>query len=264
MLAGLARVQVTATRLTAEVNGTSLDGCELELFGVTGRASQPVSSPGEVTFSLDRGLPEHAAVAQDRYSLAGLSLDRSWVGLDRGSGACRGGHRCSVRSAGQRGGAPGGGEGPQLEYKRQLPADAGQKRAMSKTVAAFATGDGGTMVFGIDPDELTGYRARRRGPEKLRDRLYDLVHRTVVPSRPRTSQSKTTRWAEGRSWCSTWRPDPCPRTGSPRPRLPGQARVLRAQGLKYLPCPARRTTRSSPHAPGAQRERRPPDPVRPW
>jgi hypothetical protein len=60
MLAGLARVQVTATRLTAEVNGTSLDGCELELFGVTGRASQPVSSPGEVTFSLDRGLPEHA------------------------------------------------------------------------------------------------------------------------------------------------------------------------------------------------------------
>ncbi len=26
---------------------------------------------------------------------------------------------------------------------------------MFKTVAAFATGDGGTMVFGIDPDELT-------------------------------------------------------------------------------------------------------------
>jgi hypothetical protein len=47
MLAGLARVQVTATWLTAEVNGTSLDGCEHELFGVTGRASQPVSSPGK-------------------------------------------------------------------------------------------------------------------------------------------------------------------------------------------------------------------------
>ena len=26
---------------------------------------------------------------------------------------------------------------------------------MFKTVAAFATGDGGTIVFGIDPDELT-------------------------------------------------------------------------------------------------------------
>jgi hypothetical protein len=43
----LGRVQVTATRLTAEVHGASLDGCELELFGVTGRASQPVSSPGK-------------------------------------------------------------------------------------------------------------------------------------------------------------------------------------------------------------------------
>ena len=32
-----------------------------------------------MTFSLDRGLPEHAAVAQDRYSLAGLSLDRSRI-----------------------------------------------------------------------------------------------------------------------------------------------------------------------------------------
>ena len=30
----------------------------------------------------------------------------------------------------------------------------------------------------------------------------------------------------------------------------------------YLPCPARRTTRSSPHPPGAQREPPPPDPVR--
>lgn len=34
----LGRVQVTPTRVTAEVHGTSLDGCELALFGVTGRA----------------------------------------------------------------------------------------------------------------------------------------------------------------------------------------------------------------------------------
>ena len=56
----LGHVRVTATQLTVEVNGTSLEGCELELFGVTGRASQRISSAGEVTFSLDRGLPEHA------------------------------------------------------------------------------------------------------------------------------------------------------------------------------------------------------------
>jgi len=130
------------------------------------------------------------------------------------------------------------GEGPQLEYKRQLPADAGQKRAMFKTVAAFATGDGGTIVFGIDPDELTVTGLDGEDPKKLRDRLYDLVHRTVVPSR--TSQSKTTRWAEGRSWCSTWRPDPCPRTGSPRTKAPGTSPSSTCAGAQVptLPSPA--------------------------
>jgi predicted HTH transcriptional regulator len=53
---------------------------------------------------------------------------------------------------------------------------------MSKTVAAFAIGDGGTMVFGIDPDELTVPGLNGEDPKKLRDRLYYLVHRTVVPS----------------------------------------------------------------------------------
>ncbi len=53
---------------------------------------------------------------------------------------------------------------------------------MFKTVAAFATGDGGTIVFGIDPDELTVTGLDGEDPKKLRDRLYDLVHRTVVPS----------------------------------------------------------------------------------
>lgn len=74
------------------------------------------------------------------------------------------------------------GEGPQLEYKRQLPADAGQKRGMFKTVAAFATGDGGIMAFGMDPDELTVTGLDGGDPKMLRDCLYDLVYRTVVPS----------------------------------------------------------------------------------
>ena len=95
----LGHVRVTATQLTVEVSGTSLEGCELELFTVTGRAFQPVSGPGEVTFSLDRGLPEHAWLW--------LKNGTSWLdyrsigpGRDgRGSGACRRGYRCSVRSA---------------------------------------------------------------------------------------------------------------------------------------------------------------------
>jgi hypothetical protein len=38
------------------------------------------------------------------------------------------------------------------------------------------------MVFGSDPDELTVTGLDGEDPKKLRDHLYDLVHRTVVPS----------------------------------------------------------------------------------
>jgi len=73
-------------------------------------------------------------------------------------------------------------EGPQVEFKRQLPADAEQKRKQFKTVAAFANCEGGIMVFGMEPDELTVIGLGGEDPKKRRDRLYALIHRTVVPS----------------------------------------------------------------------------------
>lgn len=53
---------------------------------------------------------------------------------------------------------------------------------MLKTAAAFATSDGGTMVFGMDPDELTVTGLGDDDPRKLRDHLYDLLHRSVIPA----------------------------------------------------------------------------------
>ena len=43
------------------------------------------------------------------------------------------------------------------------------------------TARSGTMVFGMDPDELTVAGLGDEAPKKLRDRLYDLVNRVVVP-----------------------------------------------------------------------------------
>jgi predicted HTH transcriptional regulator len=46
------------------------------------------------------------------------------------------------------------GEGPQVEFKAQLPDgnDNAARRTMLKTVAAFASGDGGTILFGVNDD----------------------------------------------------------------------------------------------------------------
>jgi hypothetical protein len=179
----LGRIRVTATQLAVEVRGGSLDGCELELSGVTGRAAQPVSSPGELIFPLESGLPEHAW----------LWLKNGTRWLDYRSIDPRSGWTGDLARAGVDIDVPAdpqanieallaAGEGPHLEYKSRLPEDAVQKRRVFKTVAAFATGGGGTVVFGVDPDELTVTGLGDEDPKKLRDRLYDLVHRTVIPS----------------------------------------------------------------------------------
>jgi hypothetical protein len=133
---------------------------------------------------------------------------------------------------------------------------------MFKTVAAFATGDGGIMVFGSDPDELTVTGLDGEDPKKLRDRLYDLVHRTVVPSPDVTVEDHQ---VDGKTILVLHvAPGSAPPYGIAADKgSRDKPEFYVRRGLKYLPCPARRTTRSSPHPPGAQREPRPPDPVRP-
>jgi Putative DNA-binding domain len=42
------------------------------------------------------------------------------------------------------------GEGPTVEFKRQLPA--ADARGPMKTISAFANGDGGVIIFGVDDD----------------------------------------------------------------------------------------------------------------
>jgi hypothetical protein len=178
----IGHVHVTPTQLTAEVDGIAVEGAELELFGVAERGAQSLEGPTTVTFSLQQGLPKSAW----------LWLKRGTSWLDHRSIDAQSGWTGELARAGVEIDAPiepqanvealiAAGEGPQLEYKRQLPENAEQKRKMLKTAAAFATCDGGTMVFGMDPDELTVVGLGDDDPKKLRDRLYDLVHRTVVP-----------------------------------------------------------------------------------
>jgi hypothetical protein len=72
-------------------------------------------------------------------------------------------------------------EGYQVEFKRALPEQTDElvKRVM-KTVAAFANGDGGTLLFGITKeDEVIG--VDRAGVDDDEDRLSDLIDRWVSP-----------------------------------------------------------------------------------
>jgi predicted HTH transcriptional regulator len=74
------------------------------------------------------------------------------------------------------------GEGPQLEYKSKIPDTAGERRSTFKTIAAFATGNGGTVVFGVDRDELTVVGLGSEDPKKLRDQLSSMIRSRVIPT----------------------------------------------------------------------------------
>ncbi|WP_424862236.1 helix-turn-helix domain-containing protein [Streptomyces sp. MMS24-I29] len=74
------------------------------------------------------------------------------------------------------------GEGPQAEFKEHLPTSKHDRRNL-KTVAAFANGDGGVVIFGINRDEVTVVGLAEDKPAvKLRDHLVDLVRGTVFPT----------------------------------------------------------------------------------
>jgi hypothetical protein len=179
----LGDIQVTPTLLTAQVHGDGLDGACLELFSVTDRAEKSIVESGRVSFPLASGLPADGWVwlkrgkhwldyrAIDSRSGYAADLARSGVTIDIPTDPQANVEALIV-----------GGEGPQVEFKRELPESAEQKRRQLKTVAAFANGDGGVMVFGVDPDEVTVTGLSGDDPKELRDRLYGLIHRTVVPS----------------------------------------------------------------------------------
>ena len=75
------------------------------------------------------------------------------------------------------------GEGLQVEFKRQLPEDSVEsKRTVFKTVAAFANGHGGSIVFGVEKDEATVCGVDDVDLITARDRLAQLARSTVTPA----------------------------------------------------------------------------------
>jgi Putative DNA-binding domain len=183
--AWLQRVQVTPTHLDVEVAGDAVQGTRVALNGATHRVAAMVTRPGVVRLPLPLGLPEDGWLF--------LSRGTSWLDY-RALG-----HRVTgpqdLARAGVEVVVPDDptnqletllsmGEGPRAEYKRMIPTGADNpdaKRKVFKTVAAFANGDGGDVLFGVEPDEVT-ICGVQGDLQQERDRLGNLVRSIVVPT----------------------------------------------------------------------------------
>ena len=149
----LTSVRISGEAVTVEVEGRAIGGMIVELAGdapgVTRRlAARRGRSTETVRFPLQDGLPPGAWVLLrhgdewiDRRFLVtpwarSPEADVEFVVDPR--------TRLEAFLA--------NGEGPETEFKRQIPADDGAKANVMKTVCAFANGQGGSILFGVDDD----------------------------------------------------------------------------------------------------------------
>ncbi|MFD4553482.1 helix-turn-helix domain-containing protein [Streptomyces sp. NPDC058469] len=180
--AWIAGVHITATELTVSVEGDAVQGTDLELYGVEERTVRRLDAAGPITIALANGLPTHAWLWLKRGTdwLDYRSIDPSSVWTNQ---AGRAGVEIDlpVDPVAAVEALIASGEGPRLEFKQMLPnRDA---RRTLKTVAAFAIGSGGSIVFGIDRDEVTITGIAEDKPStQMRDELGNLLRAMVQPT----------------------------------------------------------------------------------
>jgi hypothetical protein len=164
-------VRVRPTEVVVGVSGDALDGTSVTLGGEAAPAESLSTASREVRLPLASSLSEGAWIALHRGHelLDRRVLDPSWrdpeieVELDE---------QTRVEILVSRG------EGESTEFKRQLP-DA-NPRGVMKTVAAFANGGGGSLLFGVDDDgEVVGLGADVS--QEAVDRLTSLIDAWVRP-----------------------------------------------------------------------------------
>lgn len=138
-----------AADLTVVVHGGPLTGLRAELAGNRPGAAETLADPGPATvvFPLPEGLPPGAWVlVRDDHDW----LDRRFLAWPHAAQPEAG---VTIEQPGPLIGAVvAAGEGPAVEFKREPPGPGEARRRVARTVAAFANGDGGTVLFGIEDD----------------------------------------------------------------------------------------------------------------
>ncbi|WP_298443650.1 helix-turn-helix domain-containing protein [Ferrimicrobium sp.] len=181
----IARVVVGVASLDVWVEGSKIADTLLELNSAQDRETLVVHGPDHYTFSLPNGLSQDAWVW--------LKGERGYLDYRYLSG-WGGGHSADVEFAvpedpvAELSALAAQGESTRLEYKRELPTDLkDSKRKIFKTVVAFANGEGGTLLFGVDGDDNTGSIVGLTGDASvLQRKVNDLIRALVMPGPPCT------------------------------------------------------------------------------
>lgn len=187
----LHRVRVSPARTEVEVNvqGTDPVGAVAQLVGGCGLITDEVGETGTVKLAVEAGISEDAWLYLVRgsrchdYRILGNPL--AW-----GDDITKQGVEFEVPDDPESAIAwlVTQGEGPQLEYKVKLPETEPERRGVAKTIAAMAMCDGGRIVFGVHPDEVTvvgldvGVPLTERVQVTYRDSITQMARDRVTPT----------------------------------------------------------------------------------
>jgi hypothetical protein len=178
-----AQITIAANSLNVVVEGDAQEDAELELSTATGNQGQPAAEPGVYRFELPHGL-EHD-------SLLILRRKDQWLDLRTFPAPAFG----RARDASVVWEQPGpdleillaAGEGQHLECKREAPKDEARKK-MLKTIAAFASQDGGTVLIGVEDDlQITGL-PDAGNVDKQTLQVVNMIRDTIEPVPPYTTR----------------------------------------------------------------------------
>jgi hypothetical protein len=146
--AWLHRVVISPDALTITVKGPSLDGVTVELSTPAGMTARRVGRTGKVRLRLPAGLADS--------SLLLLRRDGDWLDHRYFHSPVPGRQRDASVVWDQPGAdldiLIAGGEGLHVEFKQEVPTTPESRKKALKTIAAFASGEGGTVLFGVTDD----------------------------------------------------------------------------------------------------------------
>ncbi len=153
-------VVIGATEMAVTVEGYGLAGMVVELAShvsgppgkLPGEQLEPPMSPSKQqqtkTFPLSNGLPSGAWVVLKRGS---EWIDRKFLASPYASSPSPG-VEFVVEPTMQLQALVSAGEGPTVEFKVKVPKDKDARLKVCRTVAAFANGEGGRLLFGVEDD----------------------------------------------------------------------------------------------------------------
>ena len=179
--ARIRRVLVRAASVDVWVDGRNVGGCRLELNSSTDRLETMIERSGKISLPLGSGLGDDPWLwLKDGTDWIDHRPIRQWGGRQSPDVE----FEISEDPVAEITALAAQGETTYLEYKRDLPEDNPEsKRKVLKTVVAFANGDGGTMLFGVDGDDDTGTVVGLTGkPAELLRRLNSLVRDRISPA----------------------------------------------------------------------------------